>query len=940
MRRLVSLGWIDAIGGKFATRLFVRFLVAAALPVAAVTLLFAVYTAKETSEQAYARLHRASANYGNALYSRLVLAKNQLGIIERVSTRSSDHDPVVSEAFRAVEMFSTSGVRRVLVGKDSELPGELAKAQEAVRPGDPILATAGYSNGRADLLMIEASRDGRGTLVGRLNLRYLFGTEEQWPYSTKFCVLAVDTLRPVFCPGMNDIATVLAKRVVSADGNRTLARLQIGNQPETAVHWDLFLPSGFRAPTWRIVALEPASQVPVSAFEGVFIPAVLLVFFSAGLVGFYQIKRMNRPLQKLSGVVAEMAAGRFDARVEVDSADEFEELAHAFNGMGARIGRQFHTLQTLSEVDRRILASDGLHAVVGTVLKQVGRIIVSDFIAILIPDFEVPRRRQLFVVDNADPSLVTESHFRLESYSFPERFPGPSPITHNLRSDACPRCLRGLAGAGAVLAVGVPCRVEAELTAWLIVAYRHRAAPSERDLAEARTVADRLAVALAAVRRNEQLVRQARYDLLTQLPNRQLLLDRLGQESARSYRNGCHFAVLFVDLDRFKNVNDTAGHAVGDQLLMEAGSRLRGCLRDVDTAARWGGDEFIIVAAGLDQSSHARHVARNAIAALSAPYHIEGHEYHVGASIGIAVYPGDGDDPSALLKNADVALYRAKEAGRGRAVFFESGMNDTVRRRSELEAALRRAVDEEQFFVVYQPQIRLEDGTVEAVEALIRWNHPEQGLISPAEFVPVLEDIGAIGAVGEWVLREACREMSENFGRGDPAIDRVAVNVSARQFWGGDFPEMVRRALTETAMSGSSLELEITEGVLLSNIADAAKIMEELREMGIRVSLDDFGTGYSSLSYLRQLPIDVVKIDRMFINDIEWNPEALAIVEAIIDMVHALGRSIVAEGVENEDQVRLLTDRRCELGQGFYFCRPASADGLASYLVDTRREQH
>lgn len=935
----MSLKWADAIGGKFATRLFARFLLAAALPIAAIAVLSSVHTSRVISEQAFERLYRAASSYGHALYDRLLIAQEQLRIIEQTGDTGTRDLSAESRPFSAVAMFSNAGRRQILFGNASALPENVTGAGFRPSHAAPAVTTGEINDSRPGIYMSRHAENGDGIIVGALNPRHLFGSQEQWPYATQFCVLTADKGLPLFCPALGTEAAMLAQRINESEDSERIVRIQLDDETTWAVHWDLFLPSGFEATSWRIVALQPQSQAlaPESAFAWVFPPAVLLAVLSAALIGYNQIRRMNRPLQKLRDGVREVAAGRFQTQVAVDSADEFEELGRAFNSMADQIGRQFHTLETLSEVDRSILASESVDAIVNIVLKRVGRVIQSNLIAILVQDFDIPSRGRLFIIDNDQSSQISEFRIRLTPAQF-QHFDHEKTLREFGPTAAeFPNYLSKLAESGAVSAVSIPAEEEKGIRAYLIIAYRHQTSASEQDITEAKTVAARLAVALAAARHTQQLIHQANYDLLTQLPNRQLLMDRLRREIARSDRHDHRFALLFIDLDRFKNVNDTMGHSVGDQLIIKAASRLRKCLREVDAAARWGGDEFVVIAAAVAQPSDVEPVSQHVLDAMSRPYHIDGREYHVGASIGIAVYPTDGANAEQLLQNADAALYKAKELGRGRCIFFEQRINEAIRHRTEMEAALWQAVANDDFSLVYQPQIRLADGRVEGVEALIRWQHAEQGRVSPADFVPLLEEIGAIDIVGKWILRQACHQFRQGFGQGSH-IERVAVNVSAQQIWSGNFAETVKQILTETGTPPQALELEITEGVLLSNLDEATRVINELRSMGIRVALDDFGTGYSSLSYLRQLPIDSVKIDRSFLLDIERNSEALAIVEAIIAMIHALGQTVVAEGVETKEQARLLADRHCEFGQGYYFSRPVSAQELTEeYLGDRKR---
>ena len=410
----------------------------------------------------------------------------------------------------------------------------------------------------------------------------------------------------------------------------------------------------------------------------------------------------------------------------------------------------------------------------------------------------------------------------------------------------------------------------------------------------------------------------ALHDVLTGLPNRILLEDRLAQAIALARRNQQSVAVLMLDLDRFKNVNDSFGHYVGDRLLEAVSKRLQASLRDSDILARLGGDEFVI---GLPMVADNRGIetfAQKVLSKLGEPFRIEGHELKVSASIGISVYPTDGEIPEALLQFADAAMYQAKKERRGIYCFFTPELTEATQRRQKLENDLYQARARDEFVVYYQPLVLTNSGRITGVEALLRWNHPEEGLISPNEFIPQLEELGLIGEVGEWVLRTACRQNVAWQKEGIPRV-RVTVNVSAQQFYRGNIVRTVRRVLRETGLDPEWLELELTESLTLDDSMTTTKIMQGLKRIGISLSLDDFGTGWSSLSYLRKFPLDRIKIDRAFMRDIPSEPAAEAVVKSILSLGRNLGLDCVAEGVETRQQLDYLQKQKCTEMQGFLF---------------------
>ena len=425
------------------------------------------------------------------------------------------------------------------------------------------------------------------------------------------------------------------------------------------------------------------------------------------------------------------------------------------------------------------------------------------------------------------------------------------------------------------------------------------------------------------------ITRLAHYDALTDLPNRRLVQDRIQQTVVWARRSGAQFAVMFLDLDKFKTINDTLGHDVGDQLLQMVAHRLTECLRAEDTVGRQGGDEFIVLLASLSAAEDAALVAQKILATLSAPFVINGQDLRTGASIGIAVYPQDGGDVETLLKNSDTAMYHAKEAGRSNCQFFTQAMNAAAAERLLLESNLRQAIERHELLLHYQPLVNIADGNIVATEALVRWNHPELGLVSPARFIPIAEDSGLIIPLGEWVLSQACHQLKQWREQGI-ALPRMVVNLSPRQFRQKHLVENFSRVLSETGVDPHWLGLEITETVIMENPELSIGILNELKALGIELSLDDFGTGYSSLGYLKRFPIDKLKIDQSFVRDITTDADDAAMVAAIIVMAHQLNIRVVAEGVETEAQLAFLREQGCDEYQGYYFSRPLSADALCS----------
>ncbi len=437
---------------------------------------------------------------------------------------------------------------------------------------------------------------------------------------------------------------------------------------------------------------------------------------------------------------------------------------------------------------------------------------------------------------------------------------------------------------------------------------------------------------------NTQLRHLATHDPLTGLPNRVLLDDRLAQAIAHADRDRRSFALLACDLDRFKLINDSLGHRAGDELLQEVARRLCAVVRTTDTVARFGGDEFVLVANSIGSEADAMRVAATVIEALGKPVRIAGIDIHTSPSIGIAVYPADGGSADALLAHADAAMFSAKARGRGNAQRYTPGMQSGAENGVQLESDLHAAIALNQFVLHYQPKVDARAGTVRSAEALIRWVHPERGHVSPSDFIPLAEECGLIGVIGEWVIREACRQARAWQDAGVPSL-RVSVNLAASQFRDVGLVDSIRRALDDADLDARYLEVELTESAVMTNPEQSVTILEQLSAMGVLVSVDDFGTGYSSMSYLRRFPIDKLKIDRVFIDEIVSRPEDASIVRAIVSLAHSLRLKVVAEGVETAEQLDFLRDAGCDEYQGFHFSRPLPADQFARLMVDSRASE-
>jgi diguanylate cyclase (GGDEF)-like protein/PAS domain S-box-containing protein len=486
--------------------------------------------------------------------------------------------------------------------------------------------------------------------------------------------------------------------------------------------------------------------------------------------------------------------------------------------------------------------------------------------------------------------------------------------------------------AGLKSAFAFPLRVGGDLYGVIEFFGQQRREPDETVLRVAGTVSSHIGQFIARKQAERNLQFVASHDALTGLFNRSMFSERLQQALAQAHRHGRRLAVLFIDLDGFKLINDMVGHDAGDVLLADLANRLRVCMREGDTLGRMGGDEFVVLIEGYDEDTQLLEVARKVLDTVAEPFLLRDGEHHVTASIGIAAYPQDGENAPDLLKNADIAMYRAKEQGKDNYQFHSAEMNTHLVERVSMENALRRALERDELALFYQPIVSMHDKRVLGVEGLVRWMHPSQGVINAPEFVPIAEDAGLFTAMGEWVLRAACKQLHAwQLGGSGPM--RVAVNVSMRQFAQDDFIQRLRESAHAASVEPSYLDIEVTESILMRNVDRAGKLLAQLKELGIRIVMDDFGTGHSSLGCLKRFPVDAVKIDRSLVCQLPVAPEAVELTRAVIAMAHSLNRTVIAEGVETAEQWEFLLEHGCDAMQGNYFCPPTPAESLDAMLV-------
>ncbi|MEE4660366.1 MAG: EAL domain-containing protein [Halieaceae bacterium] len=683
---------------------------------------------------------------------------------------------------------------------------------------------------------------------------------------------------------------------------------------------------------WVALSYLDKGKVPDSG-AAVFLVCVALLLVSTA-AGFLLIHRRLGPLDSIVKGLEEVAESKGDTRIEVPTGSALAPVADAFNAMAAQLGRQLQAQATLAEIDQLVLSRVKKEDIARVVLERTQHLLPVDYIAMVLIDIEAGNADMLRLADGFAGELLV-SHVKLTADELGE-----------IR-DAGHMLVNGMSGAvpDYIVASGIPRDSSFELLPVLqegavvaLILIGHRTPPllNAEHMTRAAAYAARISVALANAQWEQKLFRQAHYDALTGLPNRMAFLDRLQLGLNRAARQSGTLGIMFVDLDNFKLVNDSLGHAVGDEYIKAIADRFKACLRADDTVSRLGGDEFVITAVGAEDHdltvASVSQVARRILDAASTAVSIQGHGLRCSASIGIAIYPRDGDNPEDLLRSADTAMYHAKGKGKSTFQFYSSDLNEELVELMTLSTDLRNALERDEFELFYQPKLDGFDGHITGAEALLRWNHPQRGFLEPDAFINAAESLGLIADIGDWTLSAACRQLGQWRSAGlEPP--RIAINMSAEQLSQPDIFERVRDRLRHYGLQGQDLELEITEQLLAEDIDAATAVLQRLRSLGVRISIDDYGTGHSSLAHMKQLPVDTLNIDREFIEGLASDVADRAIVNSTIVLARHLGLKVLAEGVETAAQLEALRAFGCNEVQGFFYSRPLSAADFTRLLA-------
>lgn len=904
---------------------------AAVIPTALMTGLMYRSIDELTRDHLHGNLVNTSENYALAAFNHLVRARTALKHYAQLQAVSLEQRSSIEKLqhpmFVSIQKIGVDGNFQLQTGREGYSLDSLEKLMQArledIRGEQSLLlAIPSSDQGSAPAIALAVSHQNSANqitwLIGEINPDYLWGKKNEYPSDIGICVYQ----------GTGKSKTTLFCSTRKANNDNTALE-----EPENSGSWELFLRAEFFADSWLFVTerLYPADTNAAFFMKGYrFIGAASLSLLVIALLSLLQIRKTMNPLERLMEDTRKISKGEFP-EIEVDTKSEFGELARSFNDMSSHIKRQFDTLRALSAVDREIVSRLDVEQLIEQVMTRVHQL-KPDAILSLIRLNEKEGSGVQCSIKVPGNTVLTSPRISISANEINVISAyGIGHISH-CQKDSHFSHEKFMAGLGATCQWVLPVLWQGEICAFFMVGSEAPLDHNDPDWSEIRELASRIGIAISAEEREEQLLLQAQYDNLTGLPNRILLQDRLRQAMEHSDRTGNPMWVIFLDLDRFKYVNDSMGHHVGDELLVQISGRLQSSVRETDTVARFGGDEFIIILQGPMDDSLRMAILHRLVDAVASPVRVDEHEIITTCSLGIAVYPTDGSTADTLVKHADIAMYRAKDLGRNNFQFFTRSMNEKVAERLTMENHLRKALAQDELYLLYQPKMDLVSGEITGMEALIRWNNKELGNIPPARFIPLAEETGLITQIGEWVIRTACAQAVawQKAGLGNLLM---SVNLSTRQFMQKDLAESIAAILEKTGLEAKYLELELTESLIMSDIDNSLKILHKIKQLGVKLSIDDFGTGYSSLSYLRNLPLDTLKIDKSFTDDIVMHTDQAPIVASIIALARNLKLKVIAEGVESHEQVMYLASHGCNEIQGYYLSRPEPVKFIENMLT-------
>lgn len=919
---------------KVAKRIAIVLLVAAVIPAMLVSGLTYRNMSRLINDIEHQSLVDESQDYAIITFANLLFAKKMVQHFIEVKPDQIDNIQALWQALEEKQQYTPIFNSVIQITKQGQVLAQQGDAQHFIavitRQNPDKLTSLGTADKNFRLLVLNRpdhtepsiglvlphSNSEKGLFIAELNQKFIWGDKAD--FSTDINICAYQTVNKLktqlFCAQDEAKQKHLTKRQTLPTGE-----------------WDLFLRAEFQEDDWtfKTTLIKPSATNELWAFysNNGFIWVVVLSLLIIGLLSINQIRRTMVPLENLIEGTRKISKGLF-SQVKVDGKSEFSELADAFNNMSSDIQRKINTLQVLADVDKKMVAKLDIDHLIKQIIRRILQLKPHVYVQV----FRIVENTKTQAHGLASIAFENaESHFPLSIPMQEITALSELHLGQFTQPEASLVSQQAIAKLDVQYLWELPIFWQGNICALLIIGSKTALNAEDHDWNEIRDLSNRIGIAISAQKREEQLLIQAHHDQLTGLPNRILLDDRLQQAIEHSQRTQLPTWVVFLDLDRFKYINDSMGHQLGDQVLIEVAKRLQKATRDTDTVARFGGDEFIIVLQEHANEALVMGALQRIITSIAQPLIINQLELNITCSVGVAVYPNDGETVGTLIQHADIAMYRAKELGKNNFQFFTEALNKKVADRIYMENLLRHALAKNELVLHYQPKVNLQTMQVVGMEALIRWQSKELGFVSPDKFIHLAEETGLILSIGEWVIKTACAQAVAWQKAGYDQL-LMSVNLSVRQFGQVKLFESIKNILTGTGLEAQYLELELTESMVMSELTTSLKILREIKALGIKISVDDFGTGYSSLSYLKQLPLDTLKIDKSFTDDIVHHTDRAPIVQTIISLAKNLNLKIVAEGVESQEQVRYLQAHGCDEMQGYLFSRPKPATDIEPLL--------
>ena len=909
---------------RVARRVFTLFVFAALAPILVIAVLFYVQVGVRSDSLETQRLHEATKTLGFQLLSELQIIQGRLKYLSTLTPK------------QRADRFKRIGGGEILnyaifdaTGQIDGLPGEYPKISAELRQraaqGLPSLLTGVGTPSKDHLYMaMPVSTPSAGILLAELDMKAI-GADLKDDDNGQLCVLT-DQRQPTYCDHRLPQSVLGAVQRTAASSTRHSLSWNQDGTTWRGAFWTLYTEPTYHLRSLTLLWALPATNLAQgrSGFERVLPPAIGFTLLIVVLLSINLIRRILSPLDMLKTATRTLASGDFACRVKTRSGDEFEELAGSFNTMANDIDRQFHVLETMAELDRRVLSAQGVEEIISVLLARLPEITTCDSVGIIVLEGEFIKAEGWQGVDTPVSPGGAANAKRAVDGAFLGALRNCGTFLRVSREDGVP-IVQPLFDAGMRVVVCFPLRQQDVVLAVICLGYRKDGAAAGDAVMRAHGIADHAALALSNASWEERLYHQAHYDALTGLPNRQLFTSRLDEAIAAARRHSNFVALLFIDVDRFKNLNDTIGHHAGDEYLSAAARAMTSCITEDSTLARLGGDEFTVVIPAVSSLQQALEVSENVAEKVRQsflqPITIEGQDVTLSASIGVALFPTDADNRIALARCADQAMYHAKEQGRNGWYYYSEEINASALNRLELGTALAGALQRNELAIHLQPQVDAVTGGLCGAEVLLRWHHPKWGDVSPAKFIPIAEQTGVIVEIGAWVLERAFLQIQAWQKTARHKLP-LAINVSAVQLRQSNYVHSVLEIIHRHGIDPRMLELEVTESVCAEDVEAMSTLLRTLKDHGLSVSIDDFGTGYSSMRYLRHFPIDTIKIDQEFVRGLPADSFNKAITGAILAMAHTMQCSVVAEGVETEAQLNLLREMGCGKIQGYHIARP------------------